>query len=504
MGTRRDTSAWRLHGNVGFGRFLRVALAVALVCSLVSCSSDGGDDGSTSETAHTENLATLTGLLPADTRGAFAVDLAALRSGGSSDEISALLDGDGGQPVFIKEPLAEIGALTEALDVTGETSSALLAQTTHAADGTFLVAKVDGETLDEVVGGSHPESAGTSGTGSRAVYTDGNGHHLALLPGGLLVVGKRRAVTSVVDVADGVEPEAATSAVAPFLDALDGGAEMSFVYGLPALFDDVTPDRSLRGAAALSGSLDVVDGDVEGSIAFHTSNASDFVESYNTLNRHAVEAEDPSEEPLTLAEPVAEDLDQVVVTLPPSPIDASPDETVAVRNIAKKLLVGMEAHSYAEGVSSTGNPAWIDLVIKSEADGDTPPVPGAVFFRWAFRNQAAREDFEANELPPGFTLAPTQFLTTDDPEGEYFGSPSSSPPSPGRTPTGPRSCAGPRRWPSPTTTCTGPTACTTTSCTTPRPTTGTATSSTPIRPGSATGHGGRSTCSPSSWMRPTT
>lgn len=420
MRTRPAASTSRFRERVGSSGFPRIAVAVALACSLVSCSSDGSGDAATSARAHTEDLATLTELLPADTRSVFAVDLAALRSGDSSDEVNALLDGEGGQPVFIEEPLAEIGALTEALDVTGAASSAVLAQTTHAADGSVLLAKVDGETLDEVVDGSQPDAAGTHGTQSRALYVDGNGHHVALLPGGVLVVGGRRAVTSVVDVADAVAPEGA-GPIDPFLDALDGAADLSFVYGLPALLDDeVTPDRSLRGAAVMSGALDVVDGDVEGSLAFHTSNASEFVETYNRLNRYAIEGDEPLETPLTVADPVAEDLPQVVVTLPPSPIDASPDETVAVRNIAKKLLVGMEAHDYAEDVSSTGNPAWIDLIIKSEADGDTPPVPGAVFFRWEFRDQAAREAFEANELPPGFTLAPTQFLESDDPEGEYF------------------------------------------------------------------------------------
>jgi hypothetical protein len=394
---------------------LRLAVAVALVCSLVaSCADDSSDDD-----AHAEAVADLVDLLPADARGVFAVDLAALLSGASSEDVAALLDGDGGDPVF-EEQFAAIGSLAHAVDVPGEVSSALLVQTTDATDGLFLVAQVGSESLDEVVVGSTPASAGTHGPQSRTLYVDGNGNHVALLPDGRLVVGTQAAVESVVDVADGVAP-AGASAIVPFLTALDGGAHLSFVYGLPALFDDdVTPDRTLRGAAVLSGALDVVDGEIEGSLAFHTSNAATFVESYNALNRHAVEGEDAAEEPLTVAEPIAESLQQVVVPLPPSPLDASPEETVAVRNVAKKLFVGMEAHDYAEDVSSTANAAWIDLIIKSEADGDTPPSPGAVFFRWEFRDLAAMEAFEANELPPGFTLAPTQFLQTDDPEGEYF------------------------------------------------------------------------------------
>ena len=109
-----------------------------------------------------------------------------------------------------------------------------------------------------------------------------------------------------------------------------------------------------------------------------------------------------------------------MLTLPPSPIDPTPDQIVASRNTFKKLFVGMEAHDYAEDVFDPGNAAWVDLIVKSEQDEDTPPSPGSVFIRWEFRDQAAIEAFEANELPAGFSLARTQFFETDDPEGEYF------------------------------------------------------------------------------------
>jgi hypothetical protein len=398
-------------------------LVIVLACfALASCSnsSDSTASGASDETSHEEAVAALVGLLPADARGIFAVDLAALLSGGSSEEVTALLQGEGGDPIFA-ELFAGIGTLAEAIDVPGEMSSALLAQTTDATDGVFLLAKLRNETLEEVVAESMPESAGTYGPQSRALYIDGNGNYLTLLPGGLLVVGEKSAVESVVDIADGAKP-AGESDIVLFLDALDSATHISFLYGLRALFEDVSPDGTLRSAAVMSGAFDVVDGDIEGSMAFHTAhpaNAAEFVENYNFLNRHAVLGEDPTDEPLTVAEPVALDLDQIVVPLPPSPIDASVEETVAVRNVAKKLFVGMEAHDYAEGVSSTGNKAWIDLIIKSEADGDKPPSPGAVFFRWEFRDQAAMDAFVANELPPGFTLAPTQFLESDAPEGVH-------------------------------------------------------------------------------------
>jgi hypothetical protein len=422
----RMMSGWMIAGRgaINFvARSIRVGVAVAVAC-FVLAGCDGGngnnnrsDDGASIDTIHAEAVETFVGLLPADARGVFAFDLAALLSGESSGDVIALLEGEGGDPIF-DELFGAIGWLGESIDVSGEMSSAMLAQTTDAADGLFLLAQLRNDTLEEVVVESMPESAGTYGPKSRALYVDANGNYLTLLPRGLLVVGERPAVESVVDVADGAKP-AGESDIVPFLDALDSDTHISLLYGLRALFENVTPDGTLDSAAVMSGAFDVVDNDIAGSMAFHTANASQFVEDYNFLNRHAVAAEDSVEEPLTVAEPIAQDLDQVVVIVPPSPIDASIDETVLVRNIAKKLFVGMEAHDYAEGVSSTGNAPWIDLIIKSEADGDTPPSPGAVFFRWEFRDDAAMEEFVANELPPGFELAPTQFLESDDPEGVH-------------------------------------------------------------------------------------
>ena len=399
---------------------VRLLLTVLLGGSLlIGCSDDGGGDEASASSAHADSIEAFTGLLPADVRGAMAVDIDALTSDGSTDELDALLAGDGAAPA-LGDLLDTFGGLTGAVDVPGQVTSALLAQTTDAAEGSFLLAQVRGETLDEVVDGAELTSGGNVGPASRAQSVDRAGNHLVLLPDGVLVVGTEAAVASVVAVADGEDTDD-ESPIAPFLDVLEPGADVSFAYGLPALFDDeIAPDRTLAGAAVMSGSFDVADGDIGGSLAFHTANASEFVDDYNALNRNATGGKDPTEKPLRLADPVAEDLEQVVVTLPTVPLDASADDLVAPRNIAKKLLVGMEAHDYAEGLGEDGNPALLDLVVKSAEDGDTPPSPGSVFIRWGFRDQAAIEAFEAEVLPDGFTLAPTRFLETDDPEGEYF------------------------------------------------------------------------------------
>ncbi len=249
-------------------RFMRLALAVVLACFLVASCSDGSDNRESGEATHAGNVATLVSLLPADTRGVFAVDLAALLSGESSGDVTALLAGEGGDPIF-DEQFAAIGWLAGTIDVSGEMASALLAQTTDATDGLFLLATLRNDTLEEVVVGAMPESAGTYGAKSRALYVDGNGNYLTLLPGSLLVIGEKSAVESVVDVFDGATP-AGASDIVPFFKALDVATHISLVYGLPALFRDVTPDGTLRGAAVMSGAFNVVGGDIAGSMVFHT------------------------------------------------------------------------------------------------------------------------------------------------------------------------------------------------------------------------------------------
>ena len=420
----------------------RPAVALALMCVLaVGCSDSGagpvdtapgltsaattgegsGDDRPVTivgaDAGHSEIVATLAGLLPADARGVLAIDLASLLAGGSAADVAALLNGDGADPA-LGEVFGAVGALTAAVDVPRVMTTALLAQTTDAEDGLFLLAGVQGETIDDVMVGPMPAPDGTYGVAAHPLYVDGSGNHLALLPGGVLVVGAQPVVESVLDVVDGSSP-ADASAIVPFLAALPGEADIGFVYGMPALFDDVAPDRSLRGAAVMSGALDIADGQIAGELVFHTSNASEFVETYNTLDRHATQGDDPSAQPLTLADPVVGDLGRVVVTVPSAPLDPSPEEMLASRNTIKKLFVGMEAHDYAEDVFDPGNAAWFDFLVKSELD-DTPPSPGSVYIRWEFRDQAAIEAFEANELPAGFKLAPTRFLESDPPEGGYF------------------------------------------------------------------------------------
>jgi hypothetical protein len=357
-------------------------------------------------TTHAENINELKGLLPGDTRGVLAVDISDLLSGSSAATVTVLLNGHSNEAA-LNELFNAINELAEHVDLAGAMKTALLAQTTEASEGLFLLAKLRCDTISEVIEGPDLTSDGTYGTGNHAVYRDLNGNSLSLLHGGVLIVGKRTVVQSVLDGVDAVSPSHA-SVIDPFLSALQSGSPFSFVYGLPALFNSsIVPDRSLRGAELVSGSLNFSGTTVSGSVSFHISNASTFVDNYNKLDSASDEA------PLVLNEPIAENLSQVVVTIPSTPINKSADHLIASRNTLKKLFLNMQAFDYAEDVNDPGNKPWLDFIISSEEDGKGSP--GSVFIRWEFKDQAAIDAFEENELPAGFRLAPTQFLESDEP-----------------------------------------------------------------------------------------
>jgi hypothetical protein len=349
-------------------------------------------------------------LLPSDSRGVLAIDVEGLLASNSAAQITALLKGAHDVDPALGELLGAIGRLAEQVDLADSMRTALFVQTTDPQDGHLLLAKMRHHTLDDVSKGPALVHAGTYGAGGYATYLDANGSTLTMLPGGVLIVGKQPAVLSVLDVADGLAP-ANDSSIAPFSAALDFSSPFTFVYGLPAMFDSsITPDKSLRGAKVLSGSLDFTGSNVSGRVSFHTSNASEFVDVYNRLNDAA------GEEPLVLDAPVAEGLSQVVVTIGPTPISKTGDDLINSRNTLKKLFPIMQAYDYAEGVHDPGNKPWLDLIVKSEQNGDGSP--GSVFIRWEFKDSAAIEAFEKNELPAGFKLTPCQFLESDKPD--YF------------------------------------------------------------------------------------
>lgn len=359
---------------------------------------EGEDDGTTDVVVrtHADALDAMVQLLPPGTRSVTAVDIGSLGDGPAA----AWFDGASNDPAM--DELFETIARFVGDDFESTLTTVLIGQTTDPALGQFLLASLTAD------GRSAVEANLADSAGNWTVFADG-----------VVAIGADAIVEHVAAAIDGAG--AFEGELAPYLSALSSDDQISSVHGLPALYGTaIEADRTLRSASAMSGNVSVVDGEVVSTVAFHTANAEDFVESYNALNRAATQGENPIEQPLELADPLVDDLGRVVVTVPPVAVDASFEDVRLSRNIFKKLLAGMEAFDYAEDVVEGGNAPWLDFVVKSEQDPSTPQSPGSVYIRWEFKDQAAIEAFEANELPEGFRLAPTSFLESDDPEGEYF------------------------------------------------------------------------------------
>lgn len=348
-----------------------------------------------------EARAALLDRLPSDVHGVIAADLDALRAGASASQIDALLAGEGSAPI-VAEMLDAIGASGPSVDV----SKAATVVLSYDAGGAHLMLAAMTTNADGAVlsGGD----VGTVADGG-SLHEAGVGRVATLTADGTLVVGTRAAVEAVV--AGG---EAGSGPLAPFVDAAIADGPLDFVLALPGLGDPSSPSHTLGGAQALSGSFTVDAGQVAGALSLHAEGAESYAATYNALNRHATQADGATEAPAEFVAPAT-----VRLPIPSFALDADAAALLEVRHIAKKFFVGMEANAYAETVVAGGAP-WFDLIGTSEADGGDPPTPASTWFRWRFKDDAALAAFEANELPEGYRIAPTRFLESDDPEGEYF------------------------------------------------------------------------------------
>ena len=312
-----------------------------------------------------------------------------------------------------------IGTLAQSIDVPAEVRTALVVFTSEAGSPALL-ARVNSATLEAAVAGPMLILDRTYGSSAQELYLDDAGNQLTLLPSGVLVVGTAMAVESIIDIAEASSTSEA-SPVIPCVGQLvgDSDSDIGFVYALPAMFDDALATGStLVAAEAVVGSFDIAVGSINGSLAFHMANGVGFIDAFNALNRASTEG--GTETPLTIADPAVDGLKQVVAVVQRLPLDANADDVAASLAFFTKLFVGMDALDYANGVADRSNLAWLDFVVKSEADPSEPTSPGSVYIRWAFKDEAAIAAFEQNELPAGFRIAPTRFIESDDPDGEYF------------------------------------------------------------------------------------
>lgn len=231
------------------------------------------------------------------------------------------------------------------------------------------------------------EEAGEYRGYALARLTD-NDLYLLALPGGTHAVAPLPVLESVIDVLEGAQGISA-AAIAPWLpvdSAEDPG--IAFVYGLPALYGEVsTPgsgDASLNTALAISATL----GSQRHGIEIAAPNAQVFLERFLPLL--------PEGYPGSFtAQP-----DKLV-------IDLAGVERAALPGLVKSLFIGMNTVDYADAVIHGGNAPWLNF--------DVGENPNSIFINFEFRDEQARRDFSAEHLPAGFQLAPLQFLEGEAP-----------------------------------------------------------------------------------------
>ncbi len=376
----------------------RVVLVLVSIVILAACGDDDGDCAAKQPEIEAPALMTV---LPRDTRGVLAVDFASLLSGEPlATAIASLLEGQG-VDAALNFPFETIRRYTLGADIAARIESVVLAQTTDA-NGFILVAETEACEVGEVVETDrlHP-AASYKG---HSLYREGDSDlHVTLLRDGRLVVGRENGVHAAIDTYEAEDPGVEAGDIGPYLVALDESEPFAFVYGLPALYREVSQPGSgavsLRGARAVSGALSFSANSFQGRVSFHTDNAANYVDRFNELVSD-------TEIPLL----IIGDSGTVDVEIPTVAFDRAAEEILESRALLKKLVHGMDAVDYADGVVHGGSVPWLNFDVGGE--------PNSIFINFEFADRATIRDFEANELPMGFKLAPIRILETDEPT--YF------------------------------------------------------------------------------------
>ncbi len=348
-----------------------------------------GCDGNSSSHNWAPNTV-LVDLLPATTRGFLQLSPQA----GSAQTGGEVLAGDEGVP-WRHSPADILRYYSGGMDLVSTADQLLLAQPTNVGDEYVLlvdIGKVRGEVLLNTV---ELVSAGQyQGFSLQAI--SGTALLLARLNDRTWVIAPRSSLEQVIEVHLGTRANIYESAIANYLDSLDGQQPINFVYGLPGLYKPVVPPgsgaNSLSQATVVRGALRVQDDRLDGHLQFVSANAVGYTQRLLGLL--------PQTHPASIA--AIEDRINIDLT----GLSASED----MRPLLKSLFIGMDAVDYSEAVIHGGNVPWMNFKVGEN--------PNSLFVNFEFRDQAQREAFAAEHLPAGFTLAPIRILDTDVPQ--YF------------------------------------------------------------------------------------
>ncbi|MEH6589032.1 MAG: hypothetical protein V7746_02185 [Halioglobus sp.] len=363
-------------------------LCLALLTIITGCSSDDSSDHKS--TVPMESIEPIE-ILPASTRAIFQFDNMSSGNMPVADEWLAATTSPQQSPVDI------LGYYTSGVDLAGQASQLILAQSTNTDDGFVVIAKISSTTSDSLFDQVGLVEAGNIQGYPLSSVPDTALHHLQL-DDGTLAIGLRPLLEQIVWVHQSGNAEIHSSAIAGHLDTLATDKAYSFVSALPALYKPVIPpgsgDSSLSGATVIKAAFDAnSDGSISGSLMYVSDSASTFA-----ANLATVFVNDD------IAQEVTSEGNEVHIDL--SAIRSRSE----LLSLLKTLHFDMNAVDYSGSVQHGDNVPWLNFNVGVS--------PNSIFINFEFTDQEQVAVFEENELPTGFELAPIQILDSDEPR--YF------------------------------------------------------------------------------------
>jgi hypothetical protein len=296
-----------------------------------------------------------------------------------------------------QSPLAILGHYSSGVDLVGQASRLILAQTTNTDDGFVVIAKIssaESDSLFDSVGLVEADSIqgyalrSVSGTALLHMQLDDN----------TLAIGSRPLLTQLVLVHESGNAEIHNSAIADHLDTLTMDTSYSFVCALPALYKAVVPpgsgDSSLSGATVIKAAFGAdSDDSLSGSLMYVSENASTFTAHLITLFAN----DDIAQEITSIGNEVHIDLSAI-------------QSQSQLLSLLKTLNFDMDTVDYSGSVRHRENVPWMNF--------NVGVAPNSIFINFEFADEQQVAEFEEHELPAGFELAPVQILDSDKPR--YF------------------------------------------------------------------------------------
>ena len=362
--------------------FARPVLALTLLFA-AACSDSGGNRSNSAESI------ILVDLLPVTTRGLYQLqgDAALQLESSGQAQLTGTLP-------WRQAPLDILRLYSGLMNLLPVTEQVILAQTTQAIDGFIVLADAASEDVDALVEQAQATEAGTY-RGQEVYSLPGSNLLLTRLGPRTLAIAPRSNLEPVIDVYSGEAADIHGSQIAGHLSVLDSGQPVSAVYGLPALYREVSSPgngaSSLNQATVVKAAFGFEDDTSNGKVEFVSDNAEVFTERLLGLLKD-------------------KELPEIQATEDTISVDLTGFNAGDALGLLKTFFVDMNVVDYNEAVAYGGNVPWLNFNV----GGD----PNSIFINFEFRSESHRKAFTAAHLPQGFTLAPIRILESEAPR--YF------------------------------------------------------------------------------------